>query len=45
MVKGYYSKVYTYKFQNNINVNSIKKVTMKMFEVIYSCRDLASILI
>ena len=33
MVKGYYNKVNTYKFQNYINVDNKFKKDMKTFEV------------
>ena len=32
MVRGYYIKVYMYKFQNYIIIN-VMKMTIKMFEV------------
>ena len=45
MVKGYYNKVYTYQFQNCINVNNSNKKAMKTFEVKYNYWNLANVLI
>ena len=44
MVKGYYNKVYTYKFQRYIKVNNNYKV-MKTFEVKYYYQNLVTVTI
>ena len=46
MVKGYYNKVNTYKFQNYTNViNNNNKKSWNTFEVKYKCWNLVVVLI
>ena len=45
MVKGYYNKIYAYKYQNYINVNNNNKKATKTFEVKYNYWNLVSVII